>query len=245
MITFLTIPRPFTGEFDKLQRMAIVSWRESAPACEIILFGDDTEVGNIANELGAWQYPCESEGEYGPLSDGVLTSAEGISTFDWLCFCSADVVLDFNAAALLRLLSDIDRPFVIGQRWDIEPNAVSGTAKLHPPCGVDYFLYRKGTIGDVLPFCVRGGGSDNWMVWKALTAWNMTVIDATKDIFAIHVNHSHPAWSNGKAGRQGSPEQAYNRKLYQADGMTTLLGVDAAPWAIVEGKFQTRETTPV
>ena len=154
-------------------------------------------------------------------------------------------MLDFNAAALLRLLSDIDRPFVIGQRWDIEPNAVSGTAKLHPPCGVDYFLYRKGTIGDVLPFCVRGGGGDNWMVWKALTAWNMTVIDATNAIFAIHVNHSHPAWPNGKAGREGSPEQAYNRKLYQADGMTTLLGVDAAPWAILDRKLVTRQAVRV
>jgi len=242
MITFLTIPRPFTGEFDTLQRMAIASWQESTPGCNVILFGDDAEIRESGAPKVQNTYQCidSIDGEYGPACSGVFEWAEQYANRQWLCFCSADVVLDFNAAALLRLLSDIDRPFVIGQRWDIEPDAAPGTAKLHPPCGVDYFLYRKGTIGDVLPFCVRGGGSDNWMVWKALTAWNMTVIDATNAIFAIHVNHSHPAWPNGKAGRQGSPEQAYNRKLYEADGMTTLLGVDAAPWVIRDGKLGRR-----
>lgn len=233
MITFLTLPRAFTGAFDKLQRMALRSWREGMDNAQIILFGDEPGSRQAAIDLDAVRCLEVGYNETGrPLVDRIFAAGERYAAHNWICYCSADVTLDAPWRDLLAALDGVPRPFVIGQRWDIEPDASPDTATLHPPCGMDYCLYRRGTIGPVLPFVACGGGGDNWRVWKALTAWNMTVIDATQVITAIHVNHPHPEWANGKQGREGSAEQAYNRLLYEADGMTQRLGVDAAPWAL-------------
>lgn len=228
MITFLALPRAFVGEFDGLQRAAIRSWHRAALGCEVLLFGADVPDG----------LPLAYHATGAPLVDGVFAYAEQAACHDWLCFTSADIVFDSNLTAIVDKVAHRKRPLLIGQRWDIEAGA---PPVLHAPCGVDYFLYRKGTIGAVLPFTVRGGGGDNWMVWKALNAWDMTVIDATQSIVALHHSHSHPEWANGKAGRQGSAEQAYNRALYQADGMTRPFGVDDAPWLLVDGQVVERD----
>lgn len=246
MITFLTLPRAFVGEFDALQRMALQSWRTVVPGAQLVLFGDGPGVREAARALDAVHDPWLECGPGGaPLVDAVFAQGERYAVHDWICFCSADVVLDFAPAQVLWALGGVARPFVVGQRWDVERGTDHRGARLHPPCGVDYFLYRRGTIGPVPPFCVRGGGADQWFVWKALTptakgGWQMTVIDATGTITAIHVAHSHPEWPNGKAGRQGSAEQAYNRRLYEADGMTRFYGIDAAPYTLVDGQVRER-----
>ena len=242
MITFLCIPRAFVGEFDDLQRMAIRSWREAVPDCQVLMFGNEAGMAEAAQELGVTH--CD-ELHYGingaPLADRPFSLGEHYAIHDWMLFASADIVFGADLLPALHAVEGIERPFVIGQRWDIPQGASAAAARLHPPCGVDYFMYRRGTIGPVLPFTVRGGGGDNWKVWKALTAWQMTVIDATADITAIHVNHAHPEWPSGKAGRQGSAEQAENRRLYREDGMPRLYGVNDAPWVLRNGHLLRRE----
>lgn len=246
MITFLALPRAFNGEFDAIQRMAIQSWRTAVPSCQIILFNNDQDSATVrraAWDLGVVYSPSVDYDHKGrPLVDRIFSAGEDYAVYKWILFTSADMVLDFDWRFVHRILSEIERPFVVGRRWDIEPGAPPESATLHAACGVDYFLYRRKTIGAVPPFVVNGGGADQWFVWKALTAWNMTVIDATEVITAIHVNHTHPEWQNGKAGRQGSEEQAYNRALYEADGMDRLLGVDAAPWVLDNRGLHKRKT---
>lgn len=243
MINFFCIPRAFVGEFNKLQRMAIGSWREAAPDCEIVLFGNETGIESAANDLGGM---CIADIDYvngRPIADYPFQWAEMSASRSWLCFISADIVLGADLQSALQACAAIARPLIIGQRWDIEPGAPRESAILHSPIGVDYFIYRPGTIpaAQIPPFIVSGGGGDNWLVWKALTAWDMTVIDATDGITAIHVNHSHPEWSNGKEGRQGSTEQAYNRRLYVTDGMDRVCGVNDAPYALYNGHIAKRE----
>lgn len=238
MITFLCLPRRFTGEFDTLQRQAIRSWQRSVPGSQVIVFGEEPGAHRAVRELGVTQcLDIDYNAQGRPLVDKVFALGERYATHGWICFCSADVQLEFDAPALLGALAEVERPFVIGQRWDIEGD----TRTLHLPCGVDYFLYRRGTIGTVPPFIVGGGGGDQWMVYKALTAWSMTVIDATAVITALHINHSHPEWANGKAGREGSYEQRYNRRLLQADGMARMVGIESAPWMLQGGGMVLRE----
>lgn len=230
MITFFAIPRRFVGEFDGLQRNAFRSWQASAPGSQVILFGDEPGTSRAVRELGLTQCLEIDYNDMGrPLSDKPFALAERYATHQWLCFCSADVQLNFDAPALLARLADVERPFVIGRRYDLTAGAHPSTATLHYAGGIDYFLFRRGTIGPTLPFAVSGGGGDQWFVYKALTAWHMSVIDATDAIRATHVNHAHPEWGNGKAGREGSPEQIANRRLLKADGMTRGYTVNDAP----------------
>ena len=252
MITFLTIPRAFAGEFDYVQRRAIASWQTCAPGCQVMLFGCDSPNGCASDEAGTARV-CREMGliqcrdiayhqDGSPLADRAFALADRYAAQRWLCFTSSDIVFDASFAAILDALSGIERPLVIGQRRDIESGDGLSGYVLHPPCGVDYFLYRRGTIGRVLPFAVRGGAGDNWLVWKALTAWKMTVIDATADILAYHFPHSHPEWANGKRGRQGSLEQRHNQALARADGMDRACGIDDAPFVLRAGQVMARKT---
>ena len=233
MITFLTLPRRFVGEFDTLQRNAMRSWQQSAPRAQVIVFGDEPGASRAVQELGVTQcHDIAYDPDGRPLMDRIFSLGERYATHGWICFCSADVQLHFDADALLHSLRQVARPFVVGRRWDVGARQPRGSGTLHSPAGIDYFLYRRGTIGDVPPFVPSGGGGDQWFVWKALEVWGMTVIDATAAIDAVHVNHRHPEWPNGKAGREGSFEQLYNRRLLKADGMPRPYGVDDAPWTL-------------
>ncbi len=242
MITFLTLPRPFVGEFDRLQRLALQSWQGAVPGCEVLVFGHEPGIAEVVRELGLIHCPGLTYNAAGhPLADQPFALGEQQAAHEWLCFCSADIVFGGDLLPAFQAVQQVERPFVVGQRWDIEPGTVDPEqAVLHPPCGIDYFLYRRGTIGPVLPFTIGGGGCDQWILWKALTAWRMTVIDATADITAVHVNHGYPLWPEGKRGREGSPEQLHNRRLYQADGMTRLCGIDDAPWVLRGGQIERR-----
>ena len=51
MVTILTVPKPFKGHIDTIQRNAIKSWLKLYPKCEIILFGDDESIAKAAEEF--------------------------------------------------------------------------------------------------------------------------------------------------------------------------------------------------
>lgn len=236
MVSFFTIPRPFTGEFTALQRQAISSWRGAIPHAQIILFGDEEGVRHNARDLGVTQCLELEVTDGSPRTGRLFDLAERYATHGWMLYTSCDIVFDIDLEAAVFALKDVARPFVIGRRWDIDAGATHESAKLHAPCGVDYFLYRKGQIGRTPNFHVRGGQGDNWFVWAALHKWDMTVIDATDAITAIHVNHSHPAWANGKRGREGSREQRENMRLAQGGAA----GIDDAPFVLTGGRVLAR-----
>ena len=55
---------------------------------------------------------------------------------------------------------------------------------------MDYFVFRKGTLGKIPHFLVGRDSWDNWMVYNALKK-GLKVVDATKSITALHQNHSY------------------------------------------------------
>ncbi|MFZ0637415.1 MAG: hypothetical protein WAM08_17985, partial [Candidatus Acidiferrales bacterium] len=52
MLTLFAMPKPFEGHIGIIQRNAITSWTRLTPQPEIILFGDEAGVAEIAGELG-------------------------------------------------------------------------------------------------------------------------------------------------------------------------------------------------
>ena len=57
MITFITVPKPFTGHTGVIQRNAIGSWTASAPGSQVILCGREPGTAESADELGAEHVP--------------------------------------------------------------------------------------------------------------------------------------------------------------------------------------------
>lgn len=241
MITFFSIPRAFVGEFDALQLMAVKSWESAVPGCQVVLMGSDEGVREVCFENG-WQHiPALPRNSYGtPLVSGAFHIAESVTRHDLLCEISADIVMSGELNLWLEEIYEVEKPFVIGQRWDIQPGAAPETAILHPPSGIDYFIYRRGTLGDIPSFAVGRTVYDNWLVWAAVEKWGLTVIDATKAITAIHVNHGYPLWKNGKADMLASDEKKENNRLAYATGMTRPYGVNDAPWILKQGRIEKR-----
>jgi hypothetical protein len=243
MITFFTSPRPFKGQFDKLQRMAIQSWLGAVPGCQIILMGDAPGAGQVAQELGITRCLDVAVNEQTtPLVNSLFTLGERYATHGWLCEISTDITMDIDIVDACLTLAKLDNPFVVGQRWDIDVDAKPSSAVLHPPCGIDYFLYRRGTlpVADIPPFAVGKTAYDNWLVWAAQERWGMSVIDATEAITAIHVNHPYPEYGN-KVAMFESAERAENLRLSAASGCRRLYGIDDAPWVLTHGQVKKRE----
>ena len=241
MITFYSVPRPFSGEFDELQRMAIESWAATVDGAQIILMGNEPGVAEVCREYG-WQHsrtlPLNRHGT--PLVSGAFYLAEILAEHSLLCEISADIMIGGDFAQALEAIEEIERPFVVGQRWDIELGAPGDSATLHHASGADYFIYRRGTLGDIPPFAIGRTMYDNWLLWAAMD-WGLQLIDATEAITATHLNHSYPKWSNGRREMLAGDEREENLRLAWNTGMERDYGIHDAPWALSGGKIRQRE----
>lgn len=244
MITFFTIVRPFISEFDSLQRMAIGSWLSAVPGpgAQVLVMGNREGAARACADLEVEHVPEIAVNAWGTeLVGDAFHLAEQRARYTWLCEVSADVILGADLLPALKAIERLPRPFVIGQRWDIDPGAPASSAVLHPPSGVDYFLYRAGTVpaGDIPPFAVGRTACDNWLVWGAMERWGLMVIDATEAITAIHVNHGHPEYGE-KAAMLASEERAENLRLCRESGCPRWYSIKDAPWVLEGGQVRKR-----
>jgi hypothetical protein len=230
MITIFAIPKSFRGHTAVIQRNAIQSWLKLRPKCEIILFGDDEGVAEVAEELDLIHVPHITKTKYGtPLLDFVFRQAQELASNDLLCYVNSDIIFlnDF-----LPALKEVDFPrfLVSGQRldldlenaWDYESadwerrlrNLLAQKGRLHHPSGIDYFVFTKGTFGEMPPFAVGREGWDNWFIYNA-RAMGVPVIDATQRIIAVHQNHDYNHVPKKSGSSWEGPESDQNLALVQ------------------------------
>lgn len=215
-VTIITVPKAFTGRTAVMQENAIRSWQRLVPGAEIILFGDDPGVADAARRLGVRHVPEVAKNEYGtPLLHDVFNQADRLATHDILCFVNGDIVFLNDFSRQLDLIGH-SKFLVVGQRFDM---AVVGPIDFTNPAwnkelyerlvstgsfltmGMDYFLYRRGLYAGMPDFAIGRGSWDSWLVWSALDQ-GVPVIDATRQILALHQNHDY-------AHLKASPEGAY------------------------------------
>jgi len=204
MLTLFTIPKPFRGHMDVIQRNAIQSWTLLRPRCDILLFGDDLGVGAAAAEFGVRHVADIARNEYGtPLINDVFAQAERLAANSTLCYINADIIVMHD---LIEAIARIRRSryLLLGQRWDLDlmvPWDFSQPAwdaklradvqlrgKLHSYMGVDYYVFPRELWGTLPPFAVGRTTYDNWLIWRA-RALGVPVIDATRVVTCIHQNH--------------------------------------------------------
>jgi hypothetical protein len=231
MLTLFSIPKPFQGHIDIIQRNAIKSWTLLDSSVEVILFGDEEGVASAAHDLGVRHEPQVNRNEFGtPLLDSVFDRAQEIARHPLMCYVNCDMVLmnDFSAAAS-RVAAWRDHFLMAGRRWDTDINAMIDfsqpdwreqlrslairTNKQRPPCWIDYFVFPRGQyFHKVPPFAVGRPGWDQWMIWYTRST-NIPVVDASKSVTAVHQNHDYAHVRRGFQGVMEGEEAKANAAL--------------------------------
>ncbi|BBL68638.1 hypothetical protein [Methanoculleus chikugoensis] len=230
MLTIFTIPKPFKDHISVIQKNAIKSWTLLEPSCEIILFGDEEGVEEIAQELGVRHIQNIAKNEYGtPLLSDVFTKAHREARNGILCYVNADIILLQDFIGAIRTIQTLPEAYLmVGQRWDVDIDVpwdfsvdnwqknmhdyLKVHAKIHPPAGSDYFVFPGDTFESIPPFAVGRAGWDNWMIYNARTN-RIPVIDATAVTTVIHQNHDYSHVKHNLGDTYENPESARNREI--------------------------------
>lgn len=230
MLTIFAIPKAFEGHINVIQRNAIKSWTLLKPRPEIILFGNEEDMGGVAHELGIRHVPEIRRNSYGtPFLDSVFKQAQKLAGRETLCYVNSDIILTQGVMHTMRRISLKDF-LIVGQRWNIdmkenldfkEPDwqkqlirYVNKHGEIAPYDAIDYFLFpRESGLVNMPPFLVGRPSWDNWIIYRSLEL-GIPVIDATKDIAAIHQNHDRtPGVRSEEERRWVGPESAWNNDL--------------------------------
>jgi len=236
VLTLFFTAKPFHGADGAAQERAISSWLAIDPKPEILLMGRGSGYEQVVERFGLRHLPDIAATQRGlPLLDAMFEAAQLTAANRLLCYVDADVLLlgDINSAA--RIMAAEKRKFLaIGSSWTIDNRAGKlpdpgtpgweETLRSHavPPArnrrgiqGMDYFLFRAGTLTDLPPFMHSGVGWDSpgWdsrLVHLARSRGHI-VIDATTAITAIHQEHGVTGAEQAASRREvASPEELFS-----------------------------------
>ncbi|MHC4662735.1 MAG: hypothetical protein ACYS8W_13725 [Planctomycetota bacterium] len=245
MLSLFTVPKPFHGILDVIQKNAIRSWTLLRPACRIILLGDEDGTAEAAASLGVHHIPAIRKNEYGtPFLDSIAEEALKASRNRLIGYINADIILlqDFMDA-LIRIARR--RPFLmIGERWDLDVKSsldfsddgwqrkirelALREGRLHGKTGIDYFITRRRFWHNIPPFAIGRTVWDNHLVYKARKE-GFDVVDATPVTTVVHQNHHFEHVKTNGGPRRG-PEADYN--LQTAGGWNHLFSVQDSTHSI-------------
>ncbi|CEG13840.1 conserved hypothetical protein [groundwater metagenome] len=207
MLTIFAAPKPFKGEFNLIQKNAIRSWINLGNDVEIILFGNEERIKEIAEELNIKHFPEVIKNEFGiPLVNDIFGKARKAAKHNILCYLNADIILMSDFIRAVEKVKVVKKFLMVGQRWDFDlreqidfqnPNwennlkkEVLKKGKLHPQTGIDCFVFKKGLFQNIPSFAIGRIAWDEWLLWYA---WKnkVKIIDATKEVMIVHQNHSY------------------------------------------------------
>lgn len=254
MITIFTIPKPFNDpHINAIQRNAIKSWTLLEPTPEIIVFGDDQGVKEVAEEFGLVHINDVKKNQYGtPTLDFVFEKAQQISKNDILCYVNADIIftsdlisainkINFKNFLLVGRRNDLDIEDINfeEQNWESKlRDDVKNKGILHDPNGIDYFIFNKGSVINMPALAVGRRGWDNWFIYNMRKS-GIPVVDITGSSLVIHQNHSYNHVPERKGDRWEGPESDINIKLIggKRSHLYCFTIIDA-DWSLVNGRLE-------
>ena len=220
------------------------------PCPEIILFGSDEGTAEVAKSFGLSHVPGVARNEYGtPLVNDLFEQAQSRAKYNILCYVNADIILMGDFLEIVRQVAGWRPQFLLsGQRWDIEigesldflpgwENRLRGRlgkqGKLHPPTGIDYFIFPRGMWRDIPPFALGRTVWDNWLVYHA-RAMRVPVIDATDSLKVVHQAHNYLHIPKEAGDVWEGPEAKRNLQL--AGGWERVFTLDDATHVLRQGR---------
>jgi hypothetical protein len=230
VLTLFSVPKPFEGELDALQRRSVESWRSLD--VQVLLLGD---VAEAARELGVEHVRGVELTAHGtPRLDSAFALADAAAHFPLRCFVNADVILGRDLLEAVRAVSaESERFLVVGQTEE--------DGKRRGAAAMDWFVFTPGLFGDVPPFAIGRAGFDNWLVWKARQVG--IVVDATHDVRALHQPHSYTHVEGGMQEAYYGKEAAQNIDL--AGGKSHLYTLHDASHVLRGGKLRRNVGAPL
>ncbi len=247
-LTIFAAPKAFTGHAAIIQKNAIASWTKLTPRPEIILFGDDEGIAEAAAELGVRHIPKIRGNDLNtPLVNSLFLQAQEEADTELLAYVNADIVLfdSFMQGAALAAAA-ADNFLLVGARWDYEQTTpidfsqanwadtlqqkVFQSGAIHPPTGMDYFIFRAGKAWpSIPPFALGRFLWDTWLLHAAI-AGGLQVIDGSDFITAFHQNHDYAHHPGGIETMRKGVERA--RNLFLAGGYPTFTKANDATFFI-------------
>jgi hypothetical protein len=238
VITLFTCPKPFRGHEGVIQRNALRSWLLCVPGGELLLLGNEDGVADTARELGAVHLPDVVRNDLGtPLLSSVFSNAQRAASRPVLAYLNADIILLGDLPDAVRRCRRFRRFLLVGRRTDLDVQAsvafgdplwreelgrrAKNEGRLHFIRGIDYFVFRKGSLGAIPPFAVGRPAWDNWLVAHALRR-RFAVVDLTATVTAIHQNHAFAHVREGTGDRWEGREAEQNRSLAGPDDCDLL-----------------------
>lgn len=210
MIAIFTSPRPFTGEFDKIQRNAILSWKKLTNV-KIFVFDDESKTSKkICDEYEVEYVPDVQKNKNGtPLMGDCLENIRYRSGASIVAHVSTDMILTENFIETIGKVHKIfnnSKYYMIGQRINIDDKLnldemqldtiaianLKKKGKLHPPTAMDYFVFPEQFKIKMPPFAIGRPGWDSWLIAHCKKN-SIPIVDATNAISAFHQNHSYPS----------------------------------------------------
>jgi len=251
-ITIFAIPKQFVGHIGLIQSNAIKSWTLLEPRPEIILFGGDDGVAEVAEEFGLRHIPDVKQNVSGvPLVNDLFEKAQTTASNNILAYVNSDIILlsDFMPA-VETAAKRFNEFLMIEQRWDTDiprpidfedadweqklREFVRQNASLHAVTGVDCFVFTKYLWSVIPPFGIGRTMWDIWLVRKALQD-NKDIIDATETVMIVHQNHPYISFPGRKAEELANHQLGDNQF---SSGFVSDAGWKLTPTGLIKKGFQ-------
>jgi hypothetical protein len=208
-ISIFTTPRPFIGEFKRIQLNAILSW-QALKNVEIFLFNDEKNTTKrICKNYGFKFIPSLKKNINGtPFINDCFKIIRKKTNTKITAYVNTDIILQNDFVETIKKIDRLIKKkyyYIIGQRYNIKKklnlkrhsfdNLDLGKFKkknnLHGLSGMDYWVFPRKLAIPLPPFIVGRPGIDSWLV-KYFKEKKIPIIDATDSITAIHQRHSYP-----------------------------------------------------
>jgi hypothetical protein len=163
-----------------------------------------------------------------PLLNDVFKKTEETASNDILCYANADIIFQEDFINTVKKVASRKRKFLItGKRWNVDVNSfitfergwememrkkIAAEGVLFHIHAMDYFIFKKGSIGELPPFAVGRPRWDNWMIYQARRK-KIPVIDATGSITCIHQNHHYDHLKYAEDRHYAGPESLRNKTI--------------------------------
>jgi hypothetical protein len=185
----------------------VQSWLHLGQEVEVLLYGREVGIAEVAAEFGVKHIPDVACTETGaPYINSMFDITRQFSDSPLLCIVNADILfLPDIILASKQLLNLTDRFLALGQRWDLDVTEPLDFAdnweerlslrtkkygQLHLPLGSDYFIFPRNCFQETPGFAIGRSGWDNWMIYHAMQQ-NLAAVDVTPSVMIVHQNHDY------------------------------------------------------